>query len=428
MLNQLDPTVTLQIPVGPATQALGLTLRDADIEFGRGEIPVFAQMSLVSPSGANLEQVGPTWNSGSTPPQDLTVLLHNAPAGGRLVVQIAASRPNSETGPGTTSTASTQSASSAVLFIMDVTRQDAPVTSQDAGMAVQGASAGVGSANLAPLQQGRFLFANSPSPTAPSTPAEQDTGLLQNDAPVTAALVSAATEPNLAIESADSFDMRVATGPLASRSAGPLGPMLAAVDSDPTQPVDRHERALWQEIDGLGAGVETTAWQADSNVSEPAMFPLGQDVTSGVTGTVGPVVAVAGRGGFPSKVTSQGRVRPIDFEALWATLPASSSSERQVAPPTHPGVGLPEIALEHDSAHRNPSDPLEFPDYVKAACGLALGLGLTSGPLFPDLIASRPRKFAKWLVALKALGARPARRRFSLPKARAWFNRIVASR
>src|SRR5262249_54254173 len=56
-----------------------------------------------------------------------------------------------------------------------------------------------------------------------------------------------------------SFIVRVTTGPLASRSAAPLGPVLATVLVDPAPPVDRHERALSQAIDGVASEMDEGA-------------------------------------------------------------------------------------------------------------------------------------------------------------------------
>ena len=59
------------------------------------------------------------------------------------------------------------------------------------------------------------------------------------DAPPPAS--SVALEPVL--DSSDGFNLRVPTGPFASRSTSPLGPLLAGIGNDPTPEVDRNERA-----------------------------------------------------------------------------------------------------------------------------------------------------------------------------------------
>ena len=70
------------------------------------------------------------------------------------------------------------------------------------------------------------------------------------------------------------------------------------------------------------------------------------------------------------------------------------------------------------------SETSEAPNYVKAACGLAFGLMMTSGPLFPDLVARLPRRIPKWILALRMQTGRVALTgsgRFSLAKLSGWL-------
>ena len=75
-------------------------------------------------------------------------------------------------------------------------------------------------------------------------------------------------------------------------------------------------------------------------------------------------------------------------------------------------------------------ETLEFPDYIKAACGLALGLGLTSGPLFPDVITSLQGRLPRWASTLKARYARRITGRRPATRSRlvGWLRLVVASR
>ena len=120
----------------------------------------------------------------------------------------------------------------------------------------------------------------------------------------------------LVTESTDSFNLRVPTGPLASRGGGALGPTLALVDAEPTQPVDRLERALSQDIVGLGAGDDEQTASRGSGAGDeeftddPGTWPG----SIGTGGTGGPVVSIPGRGGFPLKVTSLGRDQRGQFQ------------------------------------------------------------------------------------------------------------------
>jgi hypothetical protein len=74
------------------------------------------------------------------------------------------------------------------------------------------------------------------------------------------------------------------------------------------------------------------------------------------------------------------------------------------------------------------ADPTEYPGIVKAACGLVVGLSLTSGPLFADLIAKLPRPIPKWLAPRRLLSAgdeAPASKRYSLRRVPAWLRGLL---
>ena len=134
-------------------------------------------------------------------------------------------------------------------------------------------------------------------------------------------------------ESLDGFNVRVPTGPFASRSAGPLGPILATSEADLTPPVDRHERGLFQEIEGLNDDDAANVTERRSQLaSVDASAVLGHDQRSSEADpTEGPVVALTRGGGFPLKVTGLASGQRADLPALLASLPATSDSERQNA-------------------------------------------------------------------------------------------------
>jgi hypothetical protein len=411
-LDAAQPAMTYEIPVGPMTQSLGVTVRPAT-DLPAGEEPVVDEMALVDSTGKTLEQVGPPGGAGGFPSPAVFVQLHDPLDGDRVVVEIGTVEASLSTSPISTSSnlsgfgsgvvtpsASSQSASWGVSFVMSVQRQQSSASSTDAAAVVPGTET-IGTLIVASTQQPVAFGSSSSS----SVPAEQ-VGSTSLDVQATNTAGAAAPEPatELVTQSAESFNLRVPTGPLASRGGGALGPTLALVDAEPTQPVDRLERALSQEIAGLGAGDdEQTASRGngahDEEMSEdPGTWPG----SIGTTGTVGPVVSIPGRGGFPHKVTSLGRDQRVQFAAVWATLPAAAQANGTVAGTELGAISRSELPVAQTVSYRSAPESLEFPDYVKAACGLALGLGLTSGPLFPDLIASLPGRLPKWLTILRA--------------------------
>ena len=94
MTGTLDPdqtSMTFAIPVGPLTEALGLSLKETGGV--ASEMPEFGQLDLVNPAGTTIEQVGPLSGPGASGPQAMTVQLRNATNGSRILVQITAAEP-----------------------------------------------------------------------------------------------------------------------------------------------------------------------------------------------------------------------------------------------------------------------------------------------------------------------------------------------
>ena len=134
------------------------------------------------------------------------------------------------------------------------------------------------------------------------------------------------------------------------------------------------------------------------------------------------LVALRGPGGFPLMVTSlQGDRSRVNRSELLATLPTLDDP----AESGDPMAGFTDVAaIKIRRADPGPEgeDPA-CTDFLTAACGLALGVGLTSGPLYPDLMAL----VRTWLPSRLrrrnlALAVRSGRSRPSRLLAR-WFGR-----
>jgi hypothetical protein len=397
MLDPDQTSVTFAIPVGALTESLGLSLR----EMAGDELPVLGQIDLVNPSGVTVEQFTPMPGPGPSGLQSLTVQLHNPTNGSRLVVQITTAEPLSDVSPSSgaesgTTAAQSQASNANVSFVLDVQRQEGLSPDQGAGSTVQ-APIALGTLVVAPTPQGGASVSYS-TWTAPD---EQDGDTAPAAQTGTSVVASSAPEtPESSSQSAESFNVRVSTGPLASRSASPLGPTLASIDAEATQQVDRHERAMSQEIEGLqpNDGELSTVWRSRDTDSELSTRPGSSRFA--VPG--GPVVDVLGSGRFPMMVTSSGRGQHVPLADLWATLPAFADSENSHSSSAHAEISLLEVPSAGAEASRSTPDSTAVPDYVKAACGLAFGLAMTSGPLLPDLLAGLPRRIPKWLAALRA--------------------------
>src|SRR5262249_28550742 len=111
-------------------------------------------------------------------------------------------------------------------------------------------------------------------------------------------------------------------------------------------------------------------------------------------------------GTLPLKVTAiGGGAGRADLSAPLGTLPGLgqtedltailAAAEDEIAPDQ---ISVSWAALQPASTQ----EPREVPDYLFAVCALVLGLGLSSGPLFPDLLAlvpSRPPRGRRALMA-----------------------------
>ncbi len=427
-------TMTFEIPLGPQTQSLGLSVRqtggDADTA------PVFGQMDLVNPTGTTMAQFGPAAGPGASVLQGMTVQVHNATSGSNILIQVTTSEPflggvSSSSATGSASTAAPSQASNGnVSFVLDVQRQDATNNAQASGQAVQG-PVSVGTLVIAPTPQGGSSVSSS-TWTAPAEEDDESAPAAQASTTAVASAASATSEP--LSESPESFNVRVSTGPFASRSASPLGPTLASIDAEATQQVDRHERAMSQEIEGLEPAdtEQSTAWRSAGTDQELSSQPENQPGSSGFTGPVRAVVDVPGSGGFPMMVTSPpGRGQQSQIGDLWATLPSFADSASSVSSSARPEISVREGPLTSAAPSHSSSDSTNSPDYVKAACGLAFGLVMTSRPLFPDLIARLARRIPKWLVALRARSARaasPSQRRRSPRPITMWLRGLFVPR
>ena len=118
--------------------------------------------------------------------------------------------------------------------------------------------------------------------------------------------------------------------------------------------------------------------------------------------------------------TLSGERPQVDPSALLATLPAVETAAEEGS-----ATGLSDLApiRIHEAAPDLEGREFACTDFFTAACGLALGVGLTAGPLYPDLMAL----VRTWLPTRLRRGgstppARTARKRASDLLAR-WLGR-----
>ena len=374
----------------------------------------FAGLMYVDSKGDPLAQATPELSpNGDSGQQSVTISIQDPPAGGRLVVQVSTTPSLSSNDPGK-SVSAAASAGSSVPFSLTIQQLDLQTAAGTDALIQAGASIGpLVLASTATTGLGPYSFSSADLATT------ADPAITAQD-PATAQAISIApaTEPAVA------SDGWLPTGPLVSRSAGPLGLVLAMVSDDVTTGVDRTERAFAEDPDAaepaleqiVGRGVDS--WLADRTDST--------DLAPGNRPGSPVVVAVERGGGMPLFVSSASHRAPGDLALLLTGTTSGvevARSPANVAAPAFLGASAdPTIAPDrpHSQEHHRAAG-----DMIRAALGLVVGLSLTTAPLFSDLLAQarsnskrrhgrlaspnaggkpRPRKtrLARWLADLFA--------------------------
>ncbi len=395
-LDSTETSMSVLIPVGPATEAVGVSLHSMTVD-DPGAMPVVEEMVLEDEEGDPIAQLGPFNVNGPAtyPVRSLTVALEDAPTGGNLLVQVSLPL-KSSSGAGTVTT-SPQTLGSALPFMMDIQRQDVTAAvSSTGGIAILGAlpgqlGSGIGTLNSSSLT-GQGGNALDPADSSNSEGENQAQTIVVNPGNVLPPTKDPADSGETFKASAD---LGVGTGPLVSRSSSPLGPILATLLADPAPPVDRHERALFQfieESDSDDAGAAVLRTPDDAEVQESASA-LASERASGGTSD-GTRVALAGLGAFPLKVTGADvGNQDADLASLLVTLPGSLQGIGSLAVVAAKDHEMADISAVVTSARDSERTDRIVPNFLITVCGLALGVGLTARPLLPDLLGLLPSRF-----------------------------------
>jgi hypothetical protein len=402
-ITQGNNSVTVEIPIGPMTRELGLSLR-GELGIGAAQGPFIGQMSLVDRNGDTLEHLAQLWNSSTGEPADaVTLSLNGVPIGGSLIVQI--STPPS-LGPGS-SMGSADSASTpgwTLPFVMDVQRMETTTATS---------TGGVGSLTGFLAAAGGFAIGALPGTS--NSQVSGATGGGSSGVPATApdpAIVDQGVITQTGEESASdgaeaaNFGARIATGPLAARTASPLGPNLSTVVIDPVPATDRHERALSQEI----AASELAEGREHGDES---FFPGDHDFTpdggaDGIGPAGGAVTSIAGLGPLHLKVSRPGAGHAGgELDALRAALSNAMCPEDQLAAVFDEDQAGGTHLVAMNSPMTSDRDRRPALDFLTSAFILAVGMGLVTGPIIPDLLRLFPARSSRWRGMRTAAGGLP---------------------
>jgi len=388
---------TWSIPVGPQTSLLKV-----DVTSGEDpEDPVRAavyELDLVSNDGsllASMQGVAAATAS-QGPHQDFNIDLSNIPTGAQLLMRLVASpglptplttpssSSSSTSAASTSAPASTTTTAVSVSYKMEVQRSDPPVTMVTIGAAYPFGSPASSPSNglIVPgnlLGSGSTALASSAARASAQQPADGWLVGKPEEAQAPEAVPDRAADQN------GLSAPEISVGPLASRGSAPLGPLLGTIQGDRTQSIDRDERAFDLAMEQLGSGVgleiaivgpqvQTGSVGRESTDPEP-LAP--RDAS-------GSLIPLRGTGGFPVLVSSSGATQTdSDATALLATLPVSSLPG---ASADDPALELYLTPLTLSEPEEQASDDAARTDFLTSACGLVLGVGLATGPLYPDLI------------------------------------------
>lgn len=385
-------TTAVQLPVGPMTHEVGVTIRPGPDTMA-ADSPILAGLTLIDKDGDTLASIAPIWNPlTNSPANAITVTLNGAPVGGTLIVQLASASEGSVAG----SPATNSPGGIAVPFTMDVQRIDALANNGNGvglGAASDPQSGFLGSSfgtlqwmtNQPNVQNSSVSSSSSQNSSPPTNPSFVTDPTLET---------AMADEPSTSTALVTSADLggRIPLGPLASRSAAPMGPNLLSAWLDVTPAVDRHERGVSQAIDDRLSDDDMAEDDiADLSTFGGVLLASTGDRTRPVDKPDGePGDASTRLGPMPLRTADTVALAPgaADLDDLLAALAITTRHER---PPFAGSDDTGSVFSLLDTA-RHDADARPAPDYLTTAFVLALGMGLTTGPILPDLMRLIPKR------------------------------------
>lgn len=362
--------IAYKVPVGPGTGSLRLLLRPA--REGSGSSPVIDRLYLVGPEGQVLARIATAPDNGDAGEgQHLLVMLPDAPEGSELVIHLTVNNASTPSGPGTSGGGEVEP----IDFFFNIQRTDpappstleepAPPSTLPAPPigAAPPSTAGYGG-GWRPLQtmdsivDGLLRIETSRSGGARSAPASRSN----------AKIVVVASTAYL--------------GPLPSRGGAPLGPTLATTVEETTPVIEREGRMVDEAIDRIESELDAgllASMKSRETVNLDHGSAAGERMAQPSETPDAPMAVVQGPGGLPVLVSRLGRSRPRDEAGeLTAHLQSRSVEEALSAEVPNPAPLADQVAGELEVANAG---------LATRAAGLIVGLGLATGPLYPDLVA-----------------------------------------
>jgi hypothetical protein len=361
-LKASAPITTYRIPVGPTTQDFKFTVESTELP-ELPELPAIDELYLVGPSGSVLAALQGISSSVQGGHQSLDISLENVPLGAHLLVRVAELSLLSPSSPSAGPTSLVD-----MTFRMEIQRNDPFGYLYQSFMAIP--AVGFTSPTSGVLISTASLFyAPSTARFSPTSPSDSGK-LMEEESPGQVVAAEAPPLPEEVAAASPGFSL----GPLVSQGSSPLGPALGTTRDQLTSSIDRNERAYDMAMEQLGADLDApiAPRPADGGDSDRP----GRHAEGGES-----FVPLRGPGGLPVLVSTP--IKPHDESDRDALLASLRDPREEAAEPD----ALDFTPLEAIAPRDRPEDPRACTDFLTAACGLVLGVGLATGPLYPDLIA-----------------------------------------
>ena len=411
-LQPAQSWMTFKIPVDSGTQYLKVTVSQLG-PAGTSPIPALDQLYLVGPSGKVLTMLQGVAAYAQAPRQGVMIFLSAVPDNSMLLVRIIETTAQF-VAPGTV-----QASASGlnVPFMMDVQRSDLAATGLPMNDAFQTVST-VGLASPLLIAYGN-LAATTSAPTvsfsldAPETDsvASVPTGM----EPSAVAFPIAVGAPRLTTQ-VEGTAPGVSVGPLITRGSAPFRPPVGTVEGELTPSIDRNERAFDLTVIGSGAVLDAgilLGWTMNRSDGHGEDGQVDQ-----ATGTSAPVLALRGPGGLPVMVCSMRRAsRRMTRSPCWRP----SRYQEACQPPASRLQCCPQFQFSRPRIVSAASMNWPAQGFLKSTCSLMMAVGLTSGPLYPDLMMLCRTFLPRRTPLANSAGRSYARCKEPLRTLRRWF-------
>ncbi len=374
-------SVAFRIPVGPTTQTLTVDVRPgAD---GQLTTPKIDQLYLIGANGEMLAAISGVKFMSNGSEQVLYISIHGAPVGGQLFMRLvrgddAGTYYGGSDDSDSLTNVQLPSSWGSSNYEISILRTDVVSNS---GVAT-GASSSGGASFITTLPTTTDASTSSAA-TSSSSPGTASSNT-KEAADSRVDEVAQSEEDGVELAKLEEDPPSVYLGPLVSRTAAPLGPVLATYAGDPAPPVSRADRPAGDVLDALGGDLDLDLLL--NLRSRRATSHAARREDDGAT-------IAESRGGTGAPILLAGN-QPIDPRtealALAASLDRDAESEELLVDAA-------------DDPPRERQAEVARAGLATRAVGFLIGLGLASGPLYPDLVALARRKLLR--------RTRPLRRR-----------------